>query len=74
MCYWKIWRKRYTRIQRLLALGVSKKWAILTGLSWKGPWHTSRNYAIHVALSDRYLAKHGLVSIRDLWIKSAHLR
>ena len=74
MCYWNMWRKRYTRIQRLLALGVSKKWAILTGLSSKGPWHKSRNYAIHVALPDAYLARRGLVSIRDLWTQSASLR
>lgn len=74
MCYWNMWRKRYTRIQRLLARGVSRKWAILTGLSSKGPWHMSRNYAIHVALSDAYLARRGLVSIRDIWIQSAQLR
>ncbi len=74
MCYWVMWRKRYTRIQRLIALGVAKKWAILTGLSSKGPWHMARNYAIHVGLSDTYLAQNGLVSFRDLWIQSAPLR
>ena len=73
-CYWIQWRWTKTRIRRLIALGVPTRWAVRTGLSSKGPWHLSRNRAIHVALSDAYLADHGLVSLRDLWIQCAPLR
>jgi RNA-directed DNA polymerase len=74
MCYWIQWRRRFTRIQRLLALGVSTRWAVLTGLSSKGPWPMARNKSINMALSDERLAGKGLVSIRGLWIDLAALR
>ncbi len=35
MCYWKQWRHTRTKIGHLLALGVSKRTAILTGISSK---------------------------------------
>ena len=74
LCFWIQWRWRPTRLRRLLALGVSRHWAIRTGFGSKGPWHNSRSYAINVALSNEYPAEQGLVSIRDLWIHSAPLR
>ena len=74
MCHWTQWRRIRTRVRRLLALGVPYRWAIRTGVSSKGPWHMSRTYAINVALSDAYLARQGLLSIRELWIQFAHLR
>ena len=74
MCYWRTWRRIRTRIRRLIALGVPHDWAVKTGMSSKGPWHMSRNRAINAALSNQYLARQGLVSIRDLWIRFGHLR
>jgi RNA-directed DNA polymerase len=74
MCHWNQWRRIRTRIRKLLELGVPRRWAVRTGMSSKGPWHMSRNHSINKALSDAYLANQGLVSIKDLWFKFAHLR
>ena len=42
MCCWKQWRNPRTRIRELLALGTSKRQAILTGISRKSYWHLSK--------------------------------
>ncbi|MEO1211827.1 MAG: group II intron maturase-specific domain-containing protein [Cyanobacteria bacterium J06638_20] len=70
MCYWKQWRRPRTRIQHLLALGTDKRHAILTGISRKGYWHLSKTLATHTGMTNEWLAKQGLLSIRDLWMKA----
>jgi RNA-directed DNA polymerase len=70
MCYWKQWRRPRTRIQNLLALGTDKRHAILTGISRKGYWHLSRTLATQTGMTNEWLARQGLLSIRDLWMKS----
>ncbi len=69
MCVWRQWRRIRTRIRKLIAGGVPKSWAIRTGMSAKGPWHMSRNRAIHAAIGDEDLANLGLVSVEDLWVR-----
>lgn len=70
MCYWKQWRRCKTRIRNLLALGTSRRHAILTGLSRKGPWRLAKTLATQTGMTNEWLAKQGLVSIRDLWMKA----
>ena len=70
MCYWKQWRLRRTKISHLLALGVGKRTAILTGISSKSYWHLSRSQATQVGMTNDWLKARGLVSIRDLWMKA----
>lgn len=70
MCYWKQWRLCRTKISHLLALGVSKRTAILTGISSKSYWHLSRSQATQVGMTNDWLKAQGLVSIRDLWMKA----
>jgi RNA-directed DNA polymerase len=70
MCYWKQWRLTRTKIGHLLALGVGKSTAILTGISSKSYWHLSRSKATQVGMTNEWLKKQGLVSIRDLWMKA----
>lgn len=70
MCYWKQWRLCRTKISHLLALGVSKRTAILTGISSKSYWHLSRSRATQVGMTNDWLKAQGLVSIRDLWMKA----
>ena len=70
MCYWKQWRHTRTKIGHLLALGVSKRTAILTGISSKSYWHLSRSQATQVGMTNDWLKAQGLVSIRDLWMKA----
>ncbi len=70
MCYWKQWKRPRTRIRELLKRGAPKHQAILTGLSRKGYWRLSKTSAMNAGLGNQYLEKQGLVSIKDLWIKS----
>ena len=70
MCYWKQWRSTRTKISHLLALGVGKRMAILTGVSGKSFWHLSRSMATQTGMTNDWLKQQGLVSIRDLWMKA----
>lgn len=70
MCYWKQWRHTRTKIGHLLALGVSKRTAVLTGISGKSYWHLSRSQATQTGMTNDWLQAQGLVSIRDLWMKA----
>jgi RNA-directed DNA polymerase len=70
MCYWKQWRLCRTKIGHLLALGVDRRTAILTGVSSKSYWHLSRSKATQVGMTNDWLKAQGLVSIRDLWMKA----
>ena len=70
MCYWKQWRLTRTKIGHLLALGVGKRTAVLTGISSKSYWHLSRSQATQVGMTNDWLKAQGLVSIRDLWMKA----
>lgn len=66
-CYWKQWKTRRKRIGNLLKLGAHPKWAILCGLSRRGPWRMSRNPAINKALSNAYLFEQGTPSLAKIW-------
>jgi len=70
MCYWKQWRYTRTKVRHLLALGVGKRTAIMTGISSKSYWHLSRTMATQVGMSNDWLRAQGLVSIRALWMKA----
>ena len=70
MCYWKQWRRVRTKVRHLLALGTSRRQAILTALSRKAYWHLSRTLATRTVMTNRWLADQGLSSICDLWMKS----
>lgn len=69
MCYWKQWRRPRTRIRELLRLGTRKRHAILTGISSKGYWHLAKTLATQTGMTNAWLAKQGLVSVRALWMK-----
>ncbi|MHB8897084.1 MAG: group II intron reverse transcriptase/maturase [Candidatus Geothermincolia bacterium] len=70
LCYWKQWRWCKTRIRNLLALGTNRRHAILTGLSRKGYWRLSKTLATQTGMTNEWLAKQGLISIRDQWMKA----
>lgn len=69
MCYWKQWRRCRTKVKVLLKLGVSLKASILIGMSRKGPWHLSRTLGTQVGMTNKWLEKQGLISVKELWIK-----
>ncbi len=70
MCYWKQWRRTRTKVRHLLALGTSKRQAILTALSRKAYWHLARTLATQTGMTNQWLERQGLLSIRDLWMKA----
>jgi hypothetical protein len=68
-CYWKQWRRPYTRIAKLRKLGIRDHEAVTHGISSKGPWVMSASQAVHQALSTTYLTGEGLVSLGEIWTK-----
>jgi len=72
MCYWRQWRKPRTKVNNLLKLGVPLALAVSCGATRKGVWRSAKTKGINLALSNEYLAKAGLVSLRDIWIKIHH--
>ena len=70
MCYWKQWHKTRTKVRMLLALGVSRKEALMTALSRKGYWHLAKTLATQVGMTNAWLQQQGLLSIRELWMKA----
>lgn len=70
MCYWKQWRRVRTKVRNLLALGTSKRQAILTALSSKSYWHLSKTLATQSGMTNEWLERQGLINIRFLWMKA----
>lgn len=70
MCYWKQWRLCRTKVRRLLALGTSKRAAILTAISSKSYWHLSRTLATQTGMTNEWLQQQGLLSVRVLWMRA----
>ena len=46
-----------------------RRTAILTALSRKGYWHLARTLATQTGMTNKWLARQGLVSIRERWIR-----
>ena len=70
MCYWKQWRKVRTKVRHLLALGTSKRQAIMTALSSKSYWHLSRTLATQTGMTNDWVKSQGLICVRDLWMRA----
>ena len=69
MCYWKQWRYARTKVRNLLKLGTSKRQAIMTALSRRGPWHLSRTMATQTGMTNKWISEQGLISVKDQWVK-----
>lgn len=69
MCYWRQWRKPRTKVANLLKRGVRIQSAVACGITSKGPWRSSKTLGINQAISNDYLAKKGLFSLRNGWVK-----
>ena len=69
MCYWKQWRYVRTKVRNLLKLGTFKREAIFTALSRKGPWHLARTLAAQAGMTNKWLYKEGLISVKEQWVK-----
>lgn len=69
MCYWKQWRWCRNKVRELVKLGTSIKSAISVGLSRKGYWHLARTLATQSGMTNKWLEKQGLISIKEQWVK-----
>jgi RNA-directed DNA polymerase len=69
MCYWRQWRKPRTKVANLLKRGVRIQAAVACGITSKGPWRSSKTPGINQAISNDYLVKKGLFSLRNGWVK-----
>ena len=68
MCYWRQWRKPRTKVANLLKRGVRIQSAVACGITSKGPWRSSKTPGINQAISNDYLVKKGLFSLRNGWV------
>ncbi len=66
MCYWRQWRKPRTKVRVLMRLGVSERLATSCGITSKGPCRSSKTQGINLAISNAFLERQGLVSVRDV--------
>lgn len=71
-CYWKQWKTIRNRIANLLKLGISRRDAILNGITSHGYWHMSKTPVINNALSNDWLTDQGLLSLAKLWANIHH--
>ena len=69
-CYWKQWRRCRTKVRNLRRLGVDLGTAIRAGMNRNGPWAMSRRLAAHSGLTNDWLMEQGLVSVKELWVKT----
>lgn len=71
-CYWKQWKTIGNRIRNLMRLGVNRRNALLNGISSNGCWVMSKTPTINQALSNKWLAEEGVLSLTHLWFKIHH--
>lgn len=67
-CYWKQWRNVRTKVRELMKLGTFRRTAIQTALSRKSYWRLSKTLATQTGLTNAWLAKQGLLSLKEMWV------
>jgi RNA-directed DNA polymerase len=67
-CYWKQWRHVRTKVRELMKLGTFRKTAILTALSRKSYWRLSKTLGTQTGLTNAWLEKQGLLSLKAMWV------
>jgi RNA-directed DNA polymerase len=68
MCYWKRWRYVTTRVRNLLNLKTSRSHALATGSSRKGYWRLSKSLGTQTGMTNQWIGKQGLISVKELWV------
>ena len=71
-CFWKQWKTIRNRVRNLMRLGAKELDAILNGVSSRGPWRMSRTPVVNDALSNKWLADQGLLSLAKMWADIHH--
>jgi RNA-directed DNA polymerase len=60
---WRQWKRKKTRVQRLMALGLDKETALKWGLKNRGPWWHSKQTHMNSTITTAWLARQGLLSM-----------
>lgn len=63
MCMLKQWKDCKTKYRNLVALGLSKEWAMRAAFSRKKYWGLANTMQVNAALSNVYWSKQGLVAL-----------
>ncbi|MDP5033199.1 MAG: hypothetical protein NWQ54_00495 [Paraglaciecola sp.] len=62
---WRQWKRVYTRIKRLIALGIDESRAATSAVNGRGAWFNSGASHMNQALPKKYFDYLGLVSLID---------
>ena len=68
MIYWRRWKKTRTKIRNLAKLGCSSQKAYEYGNTRKGAWRISASPVLHKTITNKRLAKAGLLSLHSYYI------
>jgi RNA-directed DNA polymerase len=60
---WRQWKRKRTRIQKLIALGLDRKTALHWGLKNRGPWWHSKQSHLNSTITAAWLQRQGLLSL-----------
>lgn len=66
LCYWKQWKRPKTRIRQLELLGAKPHLAYQWGNTRKGYWRIAHSPILQRTLSNTFLNKEGLLSLKDI--------
>ena len=66
MCYWKQWKKPWTKYTNLKKLGIPGREAWLSAKSSKNYWRMAQTPIINKAISNKVLKEAGFISLTDL--------
>jgi len=69
LCHWKDWKRPRKRRRMLIKLGISPEEVRKASRARKGYWRMSRHKLVSIALNNTYLAKQGVPSMRELWVR-----
>jgi RNA-directed DNA polymerase len=66
LCYWKQWKRIKTRVNKLEKLGIDHRQAYQWGNTRNGYWRTVQSPILRRALSNAFLKKEGLLSLKEI--------
>lgn len=62
---WRQWKRNWTRAKNLMKLGLSEARAWISATNGRGPWFNAGASHMNQAITTKYLADMGLVSLHQ---------
>jgi RNA-directed DNA polymerase len=69
---WRQWKRRYTRVKRMMKCGISKERAWKSASNGRGPWWNSGASHMNEAFPKKFFDRLGLVSLLNTIVKFKH--